>query len=105
MYCRAELSRTFVLVVALWLTAVSTGASAREFCAPDPRSGSGPQDGSHPITPKALRVGPASGVFHIYQLNAEQAEIGATGFDRTNVALIGAVTPLLVCRHRRTERI
>jgi len=67
-YCRADLSRTIVLVVALLLTAVPTGASAREFCAPDPQS-------------------------------------SASGFDRTNVALIGAMTPLLVCRHRRTERI
>lgn len=72
MYRRADLSRTFVLVVSLLLTAVSTGASAREFYA---------------------------------LFNAEQAEIGATGFDRTIVALIGPVTPLLVCRHRKTERI
>jgi len=67
-YRRADLSRTTVLVVALLLTAVPTGASARKFCA----------------------------------CNAEQA---GPGFDRTNVALIGAVTPLLVCRHCTTERI
>jgi hypothetical protein len=67
-YCRADLSRTTVLVVALLLTAVPTGAFAREYCSS----------------------------------NAEQA---APRFDRTIVALIGPVTPLLVCRHRRTERI
>jgi hypothetical protein len=33
-YRRADLSRTFVLVVALLLTAVSTGAFAREFRIP-----------------------------------------------------------------------
>jgi hypothetical protein len=32
-YRRVDLWRTFVLVVALLLTAVSTGAFAREFCA------------------------------------------------------------------------
>ena len=102
MYCRADLSRTTVLVVALLLTAVSTGASAREFCALHPQGGSDLQGGSHPISPKALHGGPASGVFHIHPFNAEQV---GTGFDRTNVALIGPVTPVLVCRHRRTERI
>ena len=38
MYRRADLSRTFVLVVALLLTAVSTGAFAREFRVPDPQN-------------------------------------------------------------------
>jgi hypothetical protein len=67
-YRRANLSRTFVLVVALLLTAVPTGVFAREFCL----------------------------------CNAEQA---GPRFDRTNVALIEPVTPLLVWRHRKTERI
>jgi hypothetical protein len=101
-YCRADLSRTTVPVVALLLATVSTGVFAREFCALHPQSGSDLQGGSLPITPKALHGGPASGVFHIHPFNAEQA---GTGLDRTNVALIGPVTPLLVCRHRRTERI
>ena len=35
MYSRADLSRTITLVVALFLTAVSTGVSAREFRAAD----------------------------------------------------------------------
>ena len=37
MYRRADLSRTITLVVALFLTAVSTGGSAREFRAADTR--------------------------------------------------------------------
>lgn len=39
MYRRAELSRTVMLVVALLLTAISTGVFAREFRAADTRNG------------------------------------------------------------------
>ncbi|MCA6119786.1 hypothetical protein J6524_33660 [Bradyrhizobium sp. WSM 1738] len=99
MYCRANLSRTIVLVVALLLTAISTGAFARENCASDPQ-------GSR-STFQALRSSYPSGVFHVSQLAAEQEQIqtGATGPDRTNVALIGTITPLLVWRLCKVERI
>jgi hypothetical protein len=70
-YCRADLSRTLVLVVALLLTAVSTGAFAR-----------------------GLRIGTTPNV-----------RIGASVPDRTNVALIGMMTPLWVGHLRHTERI
>ncbi|XSC43927.1 hypothetical protein ACF1BQ_040250 [Bradyrhizobium sp. RDT10] len=91
MYRRADLSRTFVLVVALLLTAVSTGAFAREFRILDP------QNERHPID-----------VFHSRRLGTEALEhirTGAADLNRTNVALIGTVTPLLIGRLRRVERI
>ena len=47
MYRRADLWRTLVLVVALLLAAVSTGAFAREFCASDPQFGRHPIDTLH----------------------------------------------------------
>jgi hypothetical protein len=97
-YCRADLSRTAVLVVALLLAAVSTAAFAREICVSDPRGG------SHPA-PEALRgLNPGS---HISRSGAEQERSGsgAIRLDRTNVALIRTMTPLLVWRHRNTERI
>ena len=83
MYCCADLWRTFVLVVALLLTAVSTGAFAREFRAPDPHS---------------RRFGVEKGAL-------EHIRTGATDLNRTNVALIGTMTPLLIGRLRRVERI
>jgi hypothetical protein len=82
-YRRADLSRTFVLVVALLLTAVSTGAFAREFRIPDR------QNEKHPID-----------AFHSRRLGAEQEVL-----NRTNVALIGTMTSLLIVRLRRVERI
>jgi hypothetical protein len=92
-YRRADLSRSFVLVVALLLTAVSTGAFAREFC------GSGPQCEGHPID-----------VFHSRRLGAEKDAIehikaSAADLNRTIVALIGATTPVLIGRLGRVERI
>ena len=75
MYRRADLSRTTVLVVALLLAAVSAGAFAREFCASDSQ---------------ARHLG----------TEQEQMRTGAIGLNRTNVALIGTITPLLVGRHR-----
>ena len=69
MYRRVDLWRTFVLVVALLLTAVSTGAFAREFCASDP------QFGRHPID-----------TFHSGQLGAET---GALEHIRTGGRLRG----------------
>jgi hypothetical protein len=97
-YRRANLSRTFVLVVALLLAAVSTGAFAREFSASDH------QGGSHPALKGLGSLYPGA-LFHIGQSGAEQTGTGATGLDRTIVALIGRMTPLLVWRHCRTERI
>jgi hypothetical protein len=92
-YRRADLSRTFVLVVALLLTAVSTGAFAREFRIPDP------QNERHPIE-----------MFHSRRLGTEKEALehirtGAADLNRTNVALIGTMTPVLIGRLRRVERI
>jgi hypothetical protein len=97
-YRRADLSRTIVLVVALLLAAVSTGALARGSCA------AAPHDESRPVL-QGQGSGHASRIFHISPFGAEQTGIGATRLGRTNVALIGTSTPLLVWRHRRTERI
>ena len=83
MYRRADLSRTLVLVVALLLTAVSTGVLAREFLAADP------QKARHPAADH-------SGLRH---------RTGAIDLSRTNVALIGTMTPLLIGRLRKMERI
>ena len=92
MYRRADLWRTFVLVVALLLTAVSTGAFAREF-RPDP------QNERHPIDAiQSGRTGAENeALAHI--------RIGAAYLNRTNVALIRTMTPLLIARLRRVERI
>jgi hypothetical protein len=92
-YRRADLSRTFVLVVALLLAAASTGAFAREFRFPDA------QGERHLIDP-----------FHSRHFGAEKEphghlKIGAADLDRTIVALIGAMTPVLIVRLRRVERI
>ena len=93
MYRRADLSRTFVLVVALLLTAVSTGAFAREFRIPDA------QNERHSID--ALQFG---------RLGAEKEALahirtGVADLNRTNVALIGTMTPVLIGRPRRVERV
>jgi hypothetical protein len=82
-YRRADLWRTFVLVVALLLTAVSTGAFAREFRIPDL------QNERHPVAS-----------FHSRRLGVEQEAL-----NRTNVALIRTMAPLLVRRLRGVEQI
>jgi hypothetical protein len=92
-YRCADLWRTFVLVVALSLTAVSTGALAREFRSPDP------QYASHPID-----------LFHSRRPGVEPAALehigtGAPGFNRTQFALIGTMAPPLAGRLRGVERI
>jgi hypothetical protein len=92
-YRRADLWRTFVLVVALLLTAVSTGAFARELRVPDP------QDERNAIDP-----------FHSRHFAAEKEPLehiktGAADLNRTIVALIGATTPVLIGRLGRVERI
>jgi hypothetical protein len=99
-YRRANLSRTFVLVVALLLAAVSTGAFACRLHAADS------QGGGHAIAEALGSHGPG-GVFQIGRPAAEQEQTGtdATPPNRTIVALIGTLAPLLVWRHYRTERI
>nr|WP_249779816.1 TRAP transporter substrate-binding protein [Bradyrhizobium sediminis] len=103
-YSRAELSRTVALVVALSLTAVSTGAVAREFRAADTQSEDYP-------TVQALRymgrmIAEKSGgrhqirVFHSRQLGEEketieQTRAGAIDLNRSNVALIGTFVPAM----------
>jgi hypothetical protein len=88
-YRRADLSRTLVLVVALLLTAVSTGAFAREFRTPDP----------HPID-----------AFHFRRLGAEKEALehirtGAADLNHTKFALPGTMTPPLTGRHRSVDVI
>jgi tripartite ATP-independent transporter DctP family solute receptor len=101
-YRRADLSRTIKLVVALCLTAASTGVFAREFRATDT------QNEDYP-TVQALgylgnMVRERSGgrlqikVFHSHQLGEEketleQTRVGAIDLNRTNVALIGTMVP------------
>jgi len=90
-YRRADLWRTFVLVVALLLAAVSTGAFARELLVPDP------QDERHPI-----------GLFLCRHVGAEKEPLehiktGATDLNRTIVALIGTLPPVLIARPGRVE--
>lgn len=102
MYRRAEISRTITLVVALYLTAVSTGAFAREFRAADTQSE------GYPTVQALLYMGSLveerSGgrhqikVFHSRQLGEEketleQTRVGAIDLNRTNVALIGTMVP------------
>ena len=102
MFGRAELQRTVVVVVALLLTAGSTGVLAREFRAADT------QNEDYP-TVQALRfmgrqISERTGgrheikVFHSRQLGEEketleQTRAGAIDLNRTNVALIGNVIP------------
>jgi hypothetical protein len=90
-YRRADLWRTFVLVVALLFMAVSTGAFAREFRSPDPNYE------RHPVE-----------MFHSRRLGAETEALehirtGAADLNRTIVALIGATTPVLIWRLGRAE--
>jgi tripartite ATP-independent transporter DctP family solute receptor len=103
-YSRADLSRTAALVVALFLTAVSTSAVAREFRAADT------QNEDYP-TVQALRymgslIAENSGgrhqirVFHSRQLGEEketieQTRVGAIDLNRTNVALVGTFVPAM----------
>ena len=104
MFGRAELQRRVVLVVALLVTAGSTGAFAREFRVADT------QNEDYP-TVQALRfmgrqISERSGgrleikVFHSRQLGEEketleQTRAGAIDLNRTNVALIGNTVPAM----------
>jgi tripartite ATP-independent transporter DctP family solute receptor len=103
-YCRADLSRTVAVAVALFLTAVPTGVVAREFRAADTQSEDYP-------TVQALYymgrlIAENSGgrlqikVFHSHQLGEEketieQTRVGAIDLNRTNVALIGSLVPAM----------
>jgi len=89
-YRRVDLWRTFVLVVALLLTAVSTGAFAREFCASDAQFGRDPIDTFQP--------GAEAGAL-------EHIRTGASDLKRSKFALIGTMSPLLAGRLRGVERI
>jgi hypothetical protein len=88
-YRRADLSRTLVLVVALLLTAVSTGAFAREFRIPDPH----PIDAFHSRRPGAEKEA------------LEHIRTGAADLNRTKFALPGTMTPPLIGRLRSVDRI
>jgi len=88
---RADLSRSFVLVVALLLAALSTSASAREFCGADPQYERHPNE-----------------MFHSRRLGAEKDAVehirtGAADLNGTIVALIVATTPVLIARLRGVE--
>src|SRR6476620_1422388 len=103
-YSRAELSRTGSIVVALFFTAVSTIAVAREFRVADTQSEDYP-------TVQALQymgrlIDERSGgrhqvrVFHSRQLGEEketheETRAGAIDLNRTNVALIGTFVPAM----------
>jgi tripartite ATP-independent transporter DctP family solute receptor len=103
-YSGAKISRTVVLVVALWLAAASTSTVAREFRAADTQSQDYP-------TVQALRfmgglIEQKTGgrlqirIFHSRQLGEEketieQTRAGAIDLNRTNVALIGIFVPAM----------
>jgi len=103
-YSRADLSRSVVIVVALFLAAVATSAVAREFRAADT------QNEDYP-TVQALRymgrlIAERSGgrhqirIFHSRQLGEEketieQTRAGAIDINRINVALIGNFVPAI----------
>jgi tripartite ATP-independent transporter DctP family solute receptor len=103
-HSRADLSRIVTLVVALFLTAASTSAVAREFRAADTQSEDYP-------TVQALRymgrvISERTGdrlqirVFHSRQLGEEketieQTRVGAIDLNRSNVALIGTFMPAM----------
>ena len=93
MYRRADLWRTFVLVVALLLTAVSTGAFAREFRSLGPHYMSHPVDLFYSLRPGAETGAPG----HI--------GTGAIGLYRTEFAWTGTLAPLLAGRLGGVERI
>jgi hypothetical protein len=88
-YRRADLSRTFVLVVALLLTAVSTGAFACAFRIPSPHPG----DAYH------------SGLFGAEKEALEHIKTGMADLNRAKFTLIGTMTPVLIPRLRGVERI
>jgi hypothetical protein len=82
-----------MLVVALLLAAVSTSAFARELHIPDS------QGERHLIDQFHSRHFGAGKEPH------EHIRIGLADLNRTIVALIGTMTPVLILRLRRVERI
>jgi tripartite ATP-independent transporter DctP family solute receptor len=101
---RATIPRVAAIAVALFLTAVSTGASAREFRAADT------QNEDYPTVQALIYMGRViaerSGgrhqirVFHSHQLGEEketieQTRAGAIDLNRSNVALIGTFVPAM----------
>jgi hypothetical protein len=92
-YRSADLWRTLLLVVALLPTAVSTGVFAREFRAADP------QDARH----SAVRVLCGAG-WPAAERSGLSHRTGAIDLNRTNVALIGTMAPVLIGRLRKMER-
>jgi len=92
-YRRASLSRTAVLVVALLLAAVSTGAFACELRSPGPHSDRDPIGALHP------------GRLGAEKRALDHIRTGAADLNRTIVALIGAMPPVLIGRLCRVERI
>lgn len=88
MYRRADLSRTFVLVVALLLTAVSTGAFAREYHIPDSQNERQPIDAFHPRRPG---------------VEQEALRTGAADFSRSRFAVPGTMTPPWIGRPRSVD--
>ena len=92
MYRRADIWRTFVLVVALLIAAVSTGVFAREFRAAVSQN-EGHQEAFH-----SRRSAAETDPF-------ENIKTGAIGLDRTIVALIGTMPPVLIARLRGVELI
>src|ERR1700675_3464767 len=103
-YSRADLSRTIAPVVALYLTAASTGVFAREFRAADTQNEDYPTVQALGYMGSLVRE--RSGgrhqikVFHSRQLGEEketleQTRVGAIDLNRTNVALIGNMVPAM----------
>jgi tripartite ATP-independent transporter DctP family solute receptor len=103
-YSGAEISRTVVLVVALLLAAVSTGAAAREFRAADTQNEDYPTVQAMRFmgglieekTDGRLKIR----IFHSRQLGEEketieQTRAGAIDLNRSNVALIGTFVPAM----------
>ena len=93
MYRRANLSRTVVPVVALLLAAHSTGAFARESRGPDPD-----YDRQPIVAPYSDRLGAKKGAL-------DPIKAGVADLNRTIVALIAAMTPVLIAHLCRVERI
>jgi len=103
-YRRADLSRTMKLVLALFLTAASTGVFAREFRAADTQAESYPTVQALHYMGSLITERTAGRhhikVFHSRQLGEEketleQTRAGAIDLNRTNVALIGNTVPAM----------
>ena len=92
-YSRASLSRTVALVVALFLTAVSTSAVARVFRAV------ATQNQDYPTVQALRHMG------GVIAERGEQTRAGAIDRHRTNVALIGNFVPATPFLFRSVEHL